>query len=135
ADLYSLGCTFYYLLTGKAPFGQYPLMKKLMMHQSVLPKPVREFRPEVSPHIEMVVHRLMAKRPEDRFQTPAELVEALTTHQLHTATLSSPSQKANGRHPKSRSPSELTPIPSPPAGGKGGRTGHRAPSTRILSPT
>lgn len=83
ADLYSLGCTFYYLLTGKAPFGQYPLMKKLMMHQSVLPKPVREYRPEVSPQIEMEVHRLMAKRPEDRFQTPAELIEALTTHQLH----------------------------------------------------
>src|SRR5260370_3678282 len=82
-------------------------MKRLMMHPSVLPKPVREFRPEVSPHIEMVVHRLMAKRPEDRFQTPAELVEALTTHQLHT--------QANGRSSDvslTRSP-RMAPAPLP----------------------
>jgi len=63
----------------------------------MLPQPVREFRPDVSPHIEMVVHRLLAKRPEDRFQAPAELIEALTTHQLHTATLPVP-VKTNGRH-------------------------------------
>jgi len=108
ADLYSLGCTFYYLLSGKAPFGQYPLMKKLMMHQSMLPKPVREFRPEVSPQIEMVVHRLMAKRPEDRFQAPAELVEALTTHQLHSEALSGigSSLYSLNRQPR-------TPLPTP----------------------
>ena len=114
ADLYSLGCTFYYLLTGKPPFGQYPLMKKLMMHQSTLPQPVREFRPDVSPQIEMVVHRLLAKRPEDRLQTPAELIEALTTHQLHATTLSSAPLKTNGRHSNGHAApsSPLTPIPS-----------------------
>jgi serine/threonine protein kinase len=112
ADLYSLGCTFYYLLTGKAPFGQYPLMKKLMMHQSVLPKPVREFRPDVSPQIEMVVHRLMAKRPEDRFQTPAELMEALTTHQLHVETVDSIGLSSYVLHrpPRPASPSQ-EPVP------------------------
>ena len=47
ADVYSLGCTLYYLLTGKAPFGECSLMKKLMMHQSSDPKPAEELRPEV----------------------------------------------------------------------------------------
>jgi len=77
ADLYSVGCTLYYLLTGKPPFGQFPLMRKLMMHQNEDAKPVREVHPEVPAPLEAVVRRLMAKRKEDRFQTPAELAEAL----------------------------------------------------------
>src|SRR5438128_318540 len=128
ADLYSLGCTFYYLLTGKPPFGQFPLMKKLMMHQSMLPRPVREFRPEVSPHIEMVVHRLLAKRPEDRFQAPADLIEALTTHQLHSATL--PNSLGEARRPSVRlTPAAGTPLTEINHAKTNGRTsnGHIAP--------
>jgi serine/threonine-protein kinase len=77
ADLYSVGCTMYYLLTGKPPFGEFPLMRKLMLHQSEEAKPIRELQPEVPPDLEAIARRLMAKRKEDRFQTPAELVEAL----------------------------------------------------------
>jgi serine/threonine protein kinase len=77
ADLYSLGCSFYYLLTGAAPFGDCSLMKKLMMHQSGEPKPVEELRTEVPTGLARIVRKMMAKNVDERFQTPAELIEAL----------------------------------------------------------
>jgi serine/threonine-protein kinase len=77
ADLYSLGCTFYFLLAGRPPFAEYPLLKKLMMHQAGEPRPLRVLAPDVPVEIEAIVHKLMAKRPEDRYQTPGELAEVL----------------------------------------------------------
>jgi serine/threonine protein kinase len=79
ADLYSLGCTFYFLLTGRPPFDEFPFMKKMMMHQTAEPRSVRELQPKVPAEIEGIVHRLLAKKPDDRFQTPVELAEVLTT--------------------------------------------------------
>ncbi|GIW83054.1 MAG: hypothetical protein KatS3mg105_4861 [Gemmatales bacterium] len=78
ADLYSLGCTFYFLLTGKPPYGEYKLVQKLMMHQVGTPRPLEELRPGIPKPVTDIVSRLMAKKPEDRFQTPAELADALT---------------------------------------------------------
>ncbi len=78
ADLYSLGCTFYYLLTGRVPFPGGSLGEKLMRHQLREPKPIEELRPDVPAVVLALVRKLMAKRPEDRYQTPAEAVEALT---------------------------------------------------------
>jgi serine/threonine-protein kinase len=77
SDLYSLGCTFFTLLTGQAPFPGGTPMEKLLKHRIETPKPVDKLRPEVPPGVVAVVQRLMAKKPEDRFQTPAELVKAL----------------------------------------------------------
>src|SRR5262249_47733006 len=77
ADLYSLGCTFYHLLTGRAPFPGGSLMEKLLKHRLEEPKPLELCRPDVPAGVAGVVRRLMAKSPEDRYQTPAELVEAL----------------------------------------------------------
>jgi serine/threonine protein kinase len=77
ADLYSLGCTLYYLLAGKPPFGEYPLMRKLMMHQNGDARPLRDLQPAVPAALEAIVNRLMAKPKENRFQTPQELADAL----------------------------------------------------------
>ncbi len=78
ADLYSLGCTLYFLLTARVPFPGGETMQKLMRHQLETPTPIESHKPDLSPAIIAIVRRLMAKKPTDRFQTPAEVVEALT---------------------------------------------------------
>ncbi len=77
ADLYSLGCTLYFLLTGKVPFSGATPTNKIFKHALEEAEPVEKLRPEVSPDLAAVVRRLMAKRPEDRYQTPAELAAVL----------------------------------------------------------
>jgi serine/threonine protein kinase/WD40 repeat protein len=80
ADLYSLGCTFYYLLTGRPPFDEYPLMRKMMMHQTGTVRPVWELRSTIPLEIDAVVQKLLAKKPQDRYQNPGELVDALNAY-------------------------------------------------------
>ncbi|GIW80096.1 MAG: hypothetical protein KatS3mg105_1903 [Gemmatales bacterium] len=78
ADLYSLGCTLYYLLAGKVPFpGGSSVMEKLMKHQMEKPVPIEQHRPDVPPGLRAILAKLITKNPEDRFQTPLELANAL----------------------------------------------------------
>jgi serine/threonine protein kinase len=77
ADIYSLGATFYFLLTGRGPFGGGTPMQKLMSHQLERPRPIRELRPEVPQAMAAVIDRMMAKDPAERYETPADVVTAL----------------------------------------------------------
>jgi serine/threonine-protein kinase len=77
SDLYSLGCTLYYLLTGAVPFPGGTTLEKLVRATIEDPEPVERLRPEVPPAVASVVRRLMAKSPEDRFQTAAAAAAAL----------------------------------------------------------
>jgi len=77
ADIYSLGHTFYYLLAGKMAFGEGSAAQKLIWHQMRQPEPVSMIRREVPAKVQAVLEKMMEKSPDDRYQTPAEVVEAL----------------------------------------------------------
>ena len=77
ADIYSLGCTLYYLLSGGPPFRGTSLYEVLQAHHSIDAKPLNFLRPEVPAELAAVVARMMAKEPRRRYQTPDEAAEAL----------------------------------------------------------
>jgi WD40 repeat protein/tRNA A-37 threonylcarbamoyl transferase component Bud32 len=77
ADLYSLGCTFYFLLTGQVVFPGGSMIQKLDKQRWQAPPPVERLRPSVPPDVAAVVRRLLAKHPDDRFATPRDLADEL----------------------------------------------------------
>jgi serine/threonine protein kinase len=80
ADLYSLGCTLFYLLTGGPPYsgpGCSSMLQKMRAHVEAPIPPVRERRPDVPDGLVTVLDRLLAKDPAGRYSTPAEAAEAL----------------------------------------------------------
>ncbi|MBY0523990.1 MAG: serine/threonine protein kinase [Gemmataceae bacterium] len=78
ADIYSLGCTFYFCLAGHPPFPAGTVAQKVLAQLKQTPRPIREIRPDVSKEFAAILERAMAKRPKHRYQSPAELVDALT---------------------------------------------------------
>jgi serine/threonine protein kinase len=76
-DQYSLGCILYRMLTGQFPFPYENPVQKMVAHQSEEPTPVRELCPETPPQLAEVVERLMAKDPEQRYDSIGEVVREL----------------------------------------------------------
>jgi len=76
-DLYSLGAAFYFVLTGRVPFPGGTAQEKLRRHVGEEPVPVNLHRKDASPQLVAVIAKLMAKRPEKRFQTAAEVAPAM----------------------------------------------------------
>jgi serine/threonine protein kinase len=87
ADIYSLGCTFFFLLTGQPPFADGTILQRLWRHQQAEPPPLDQFRPDIPAELAAILGRMLAKRPEDRYQSPAEVATALEPFlTLQTAT-------------------------------------------------
>jgi predicted ATPase/GAF domain-containing protein len=68
-DLYSLGCTFYALLTGQPPFEAADLLELLHCHLARVPEPAGARRPDIPPALSAIIDKLLAKNADDRYQT------------------------------------------------------------------
>jgi tetratricopeptide (TPR) repeat protein len=77
ADIYSLGGTLYFLLTGQPVFPEGTIAEKLSWHQRRQPRPIGDYRDDVPAGLVAIVDRMMAKSPSDRYQEPADVVAAL----------------------------------------------------------
>src|SRR5207248_600401 len=84
SDIYSLGCTFYHVLTGQAPVPEGTAARKLQHHQHVPPIDPRQLNPDVPDEVAAILGRMMAKDPRQRYQRAEHLVQHLlqATHRL-----------------------------------------------------
>lgn len=79
-DIYSLGCTLYYLLAGHVPFPKGTLAQRLMKHQAEEPEPIEAQRDDVPPELLRIQRAMVAKHPDDRLQTAAEVADVLAEY-------------------------------------------------------
>ncbi|MGP0065900.1 MAG: serine/threonine protein kinase [Isosphaeraceae bacterium] len=77
SDIYSLGCTLYHMLTGQVPFPSPSLPEKLFAHQAMEPTPLEQLAPGLPAGFVEIVRKMMRKSPDERYATPAQLVQAL----------------------------------------------------------
>jgi serine/threonine-protein kinase len=77
SDIYSLGCTLYFLLTGGPPFREGSISERLLKHQTTKPESIFKSRPDAPPSLVDICERMMSKKPDERYQSAGEVAELL----------------------------------------------------------
>ncbi|QDV62595.1 protein kinase domain-containing protein [Crateriforma conspicua] len=85
SDIYSLGATFYFLLSGRPLFADGSVMEKLKGHAQFEPEPLNSLRDDVPTDLAIIISKMIAKDPEERFQTPVEVADALSKFKVAVA--------------------------------------------------
>jgi serine/threonine protein kinase len=121
SDIYALGASFYHMVTAKVPYGGKSAYEVLSKHENDTLPDARLHVPELPSEVWNVIRKMMAKAPEDRYQTPEELIEALdalASESVPTVTLPAPASRpktAPETAPTSPQAPPPAPEPAPPA--------------------
>lgn len=123
SDIYSLGCTLYHMLAGQPPFAEGGIGERVYKHMAADPVDVRLFNPKVTASLWTVLRRMLSKHPDDRFQTPAEVIDALRSISEAMAPLSTEEETVSDDTGEivmpTPAPERVTPDPirsTPPVG-------------------
>jgi serine/threonine-protein kinase len=105
SDLYSLGCTWFHMLTGHTPFSEGGLAERILAHLQEEPPDPRRENPRTSKALVRILHKLLAKKPGDRYQSPADLLQDL--HSLDPISRRAKAADARAVRPADESSGEL----------------------------
>lgn len=110
ADIYSLGCTLYHLLVGHPPFNKGTILQRIAKHQTEMPVPIRQLRPDCPKVVEQVCWKMIQKDPKARYQSYQSLIGHL--NRLLKKPVNDPTVGSDNHLPKSVAAAQVPQSPS-----------------------